>query len=197
MICKFQFVGNRKFEFRSEGSVMLNTDYKIEAIKVLLNEDCILTRYYPLIPYKDILVESLNKMGCYTKSDCMKLSEESLLDAGLTDIGMVHLFKSFLVLYDINPAKLREISSVCKKDEEIQSFRELYQLPGVKSTRAMLYYKAGFHSLDDIAISSPQEIIAKTENIIREENLSVKAPLMKEVKTHIAVARAFTDVLIK
>mgnify|MGYP003303682631 CR=1 FL=1 len=37
------------------------------------------------------------------------------------------------------------------------------------------------------------EIIAKTENIIRKENLSLKVPLMKEVKTHIAVARAFTD----
>lgn len=188
--------GERKFEFHSEGCVMLNTDYKIEAIEVLLNEDCILTRYYPLISYKDILVENLKKMGCYTKSDCMKLSEESLLDAGLMDIGMVHLFKAFLVLYDIEPAKLREISSVCKKDEDIQSFRELYQLPGVKSTRAMLYCKAGFRSLADIAISSPEDIIAKTENVIREENLVLKVPLMKEVKTHIAVARAFTDVLI-
>lgn len=49
--------------------------------------------------------------------------------------------------------------------------------------------------MDDIASASPQEIIAKTENIIRKENLSLKVPLMKEVKTHIAVARAFTDVL--
>lgn len=185
-----------KFELHSEGCVLLNTDYKIEAIAVLLNEDCILTRYYPLISYKDILVENLKKMGCHTKSDCMKLSEESLLDAGLMDIGMVHLFKAFLVLYDIKPAKLREISSVCKKDEDIPSFRELYHLPGVKSTRAMLYCKAGFRSLADIAISSPENIIAKTENVIREENLCLKVPLMKEVKTHIAVARAFSDDLI-
>ena len=175
----------------------MNADYKIEVIKVLLNEDCILTRYYSLIPYKDILVENLNKMGCHTKSDCMKLSDESLLEAGLPDIEMVRLFRAFLVLYDINPTKLKEINSFCKEKEEIQSFQELYQLPGVKKTRAMLYFKAGFRSLRDIASSSPQEIIAKTENIIREENLSLKAPLMKEVKTHIAVARAFTDVLIK
>ena len=173
---------------------MLNTDYKIKAIKVLLNEDCILTRYYSLIPYKDILVENLNKIGCYTKSDCMKLSDESLLEAGLSDIEMVRLFRAFLVLYDINPTKLKEINSFCKEKEEIQSFQELYQLPGVKKTRAMLYFKAGFRSLRDIASSSPQEIIAKTENIIRKENLSLKVPLMKEVKTHIAVARAFTDV---
>lgn len=172
---------------------MLNTDYKIEAIKVLLNTDCILTRYYSLIPYKDILIENLNKIGCHTKSDCMKLSDESLLEAGLSDIEMVCLFRAFLVLYDINPTKLKEINSFSKEKEEIQSFQELYQLPGVKKTRAMLYFKAGFRSLDDIASSSPQEIIAKTENIIRKENLSLKVPLMKEVKTHIAVARAFTD----
>lgn len=73
--------------------------------------------------------------------------------------------------------------------------RELYQLPGVKSTRATLYFKAGFRSLADIAVSTPQEIIAKTESVIRQENLGLKAPLLKEVKTHIAVARAFTDVL--
>jgi len=176
---------------------MLNTDYKIEAIKVLLNEDCILTKYYPLILYKDILVDNLYKMRCYTKSDCMELSDESLLEAGLADIGMVKLFKAFLTLYDINPTKLKEITAFCKESEEIQSFRELYHLPGVKSTRAMLYYKAGFHSLDDIANSSPQEIIAKTESIIREEKLSLKVPLMKEVKTHIAVARAFTDILVE
>ena len=175
---------------------MLNTDYKIEAIKVLLNKDCILTRYYPLIPYKEILVKNLKKMGCDTKSDCMKLSDETLLDAGLANTEMVHLFKAFLVLYDIKPAKLKEIASVCKNDEEIQSFQELYQLPGVKSTRAMLYFKAGFHSLADIALSSPQEIITKTEDVIRKENLSLKVPLLKEVKTHIAVAKAFTGVLI-
>lgn len=79
----------------------------------------------------------------------------------------------------------------------MQSFQELYQLPGVKYTRAMLYFKAGFRFLADIAISSPQEIIAKTEGIIRKENLSLKVPLLKEVKTHIAVARAFTDTLIE
>ena len=180
-----------------DGGVMLNTDYKIEAIKVLLNEDCILTRYYSLIPYKDILVDNLNKVGCHTKPDCMKLSDESLLEAGLPDIEMVRLFSAFLVLYDIKPAKLKEIADVCKKDEEVQSFRELYQLPGVKSTRAMLYFKAGFQTLADIAHSTPQEIIEKTACIIREESLGLKVPLMKEVKTHIAVARAFTHILTR
>ena len=175
----------------------MNTDYKIEAMKGLLNEDCILARYYPLIPYKEKLVDGLHNTGCQTKSDCMGLSDEALLEAGLADIGMVQLFRAFLTLYDINPAKLKEITSFCQEKEEMQTFQELYQLPGVKKTRAMLYFKAGFRSLEDIAKSSPQEIIAKTGNIIREENLSLKVPLIKEVKTHIAVARAFTDDLVK
>ena len=81
--------------------------------------------------------------------------------------------------------------------KELDNSQFVDQLPGVKSTRAMLYFKAGFHSLLDIALSSPQEIIAKTENVIRKENLSLKVPLLKEVKTHVAVARAFTDVLIE
>ena len=41
-----------------------------------------------------------------------------------------------------------------------------------------------------------KKFVAKTENVIREENLCLKVPLMKEVKTHIAVARAFSDDLI-
>ena len=54
-------------------------------------------------------------------------------------------------------------------------------------------YKAGLCSLETIAQSSVQEIIAKTESVIKTENLDLKVPLMKEVRTHIAVARAFTD----
>lgn len=173
----------------------MNSDYKVEAMDILLNEDCILQRYVPLVPYKHDIIKNLKKLGCYTKSDCMKLSDQSLLDIGLADTEMVVLFRNFLTLYDAKPTKLKEINSVCKTPEEIQSFQELYQLPGVKSTRAILYYKAGLRSLETIARSSVQEIIAKTERVIKSEHLDLKVPLMKEVRTHIAVARAFTDYL--
>lgn len=174
---------------------MPNSDYKINAIRILLNRDCTLQKYYPLIPQKESLIERLKNMGCKTKSDCMKLSDEKLLEAGLSDFEAVRLFRRFLVQYDIKPAKLREIASCAQSDREITAFKDLYQLPGVKSTRAMLYYKAGFRSLRDIARSSPQEIIEKTALAIRKEKLSCIVPLMKEVKTHIAVAKAFTDLI--
>ena len=171
----------------------MNSDYKVEAMAILLNEDCILQRYVPLVPYKHDIIKNLKKLGCHIKSDCMKLSDRALLGIGLTDMEMVILFRNFLTLYDVKPAKLKEINSVCKTSEEIQSFQELYQLPGVKSTRAMLYYKAGLCSLETIAQSSAQDIIAKTEYVIKTEHLDLKVPLMKEVRTHIAVARAFTE----
>ncbi len=173
----------------------MNSDYKVEAMDILLNEDCVLQRYIPLIPYKYDIIKNLKKLGCHTKSDCMKLSDQSLVSIGLTDMEMVILFRNFLTLYDVKPAKLKEINSICKTPEETQAFQELYQLPGVKSTRAILYYKAGLRSLEMIAQSSVQEIIAKTEYVIKTEHLDLKVPLMKEVRTHIAVARAFTDYL--
>lgn len=173
----------------------MNPNYKIEAMKILLDESCILKRYFELIPYKYILLENLKKLGCNRKSDCEMLSNEVLLTVGLKNAERVALFRAFLSLYDINTTKLKEIDSVCETPEEAASFWELYHLPGVKSTRAMLYYKAGFCSLEKIAESSPQEIITKTEQVITEENLDLKVPLMKEIRTHIAVARAFTDIL--
>ena len=43
-------------------------------------------------------------------------------------------------------------------------------------------YKAGLCSLETIA-----------QHVIKTEHLDLKVPLMKEVRTHIAVARAFTN----
>ena len=130
----------------------MNTNYKIEAIIILLKEDCILTGYYPLIQYKESLVCNLKKLGCITKSEM--LSDEELQQAGLPDIGLVNLFRRFLTMYDINPSKLKEIGKLDISPEEAEGYLELYHLPGVKSTRASLYYKAGFRSLEDIACSS-------------------------------------------
>lgn len=43
----------------------------------------------------------------------------------------------------------------------------------------------------NIACSSLEEILEKTEKVIKEENLGLKVPLVKEMKTHIVVAKAF------
>lgn len=172
---------------------MVNTDYRIEAISLLLNEDCILKGYYPLIQHKDGLVEQLKMLGCRRKSDAMLLSDEQLLCAGLPDAGMVALFRRFLAMYDPKPQKMREIAAVSQTPEEAEAFEELYLLPGVKSTRARLYMLAGFGSLAEIAAGMAESLITACQQTIERENLTLKAPLMKEARTHIAVARAFTD----
>lgn len=172
-----------------------NRNYPIGAIRNLLNEDCLLAGYYPLIPYKDTLAERLERADCRTKAKCLLLTDEALLEAGLPDLEMVQLFRLFLKLYDINPAKLKEIDSFCRDGYERQMYEDLYHLPGVKKTRAMLYVKAGYRSLGAIAYTTPQELIARTESVIRKEGLDCKPPFVKEAKTHIAVAKAFTGIV--
>lgn len=39
----------------------IGLDYRIEGFSLLLNEDCILSRFYPLIPYKEQLLENAGK----------------------------------------------------------------------------------------------------------------------------------------
>lgn len=174
-----------------------NSNYPIGAIRTLLNEDCLLARYYPLIPYKETLIDHLGKTDCRTKAKCLCLTDEALLEAGLPNLDMVQLFRHFLKLYDINPAKLKEIGSFCVDGYEKQMYEDLYNLPGVKKTRAMLYVKAGYRSLGAIAYTTPQEMIARTKRVILEKGLDCKPPFEKEAKTHIAVAKAFTGMVEK
>ena len=171
---------------------MVNTDYRVEAIGLLLHEDCILKGYYPLIPHRDALVERLKQMGCKRKSDVIRLPDDELMQAGLPKEGL-DLFRKFLVMYDPRGQKMREIASVSHTPEEAACFKELYLLPGVKSTRARLYMKAGFASLADVANASAEGLIEACGQAIAKENLTMKVPLLKEARTHIAVAKAFTD----
>jgi len=43
-----------------------------------------------------------------------------------------------------------------------------------------------------IAVSSAEEIRRRTEGLIEREGSCLAVPLMKEIRTHIAVTRAFT-----
>lgn len=169
----------------------MNTNYKIESIIVLLNEDCVLSRYYPLIPVKTDLANYLKQQGVVYKDDCNKIADSKLAESGLLDTNTVRLFRRFLSMYDINPTKTKELNSLQLTADEKKSFAELYLLPGVKYTRASLYYKAGLQSLYDFTQLTATEIVDKCNATIVTQNLDCKCPLLKEVKTHIAVAKAF------
>ncbi len=167
-------------------------NYKIEAIHVLLNENCTLQRFFPLIPYKETLLQNLIQHQYYTKVDCMTLSDKELLEMGLPDAETARLFKNYLSLYDPKENKFKEIKKTATTEAEAAAFQELYLLPGVKATRAKLYFDAGYKTLRSIASTTPEQIILDTSNVIQEKNLSLITPLPKEVRTHIAVAKAFT-----
>ena len=167
-------------------------DYRIGALEVLLCEDCLLNRYHPLIPYKEILIENLRKINCSSKSECLALSDETMLAMGLP-ADLVNLFRRFLVMYDVKGSKFKEINTITTDEAEKEAFRHLYLLPGVKSIRAKLYFDSGYAKLEKIASALPEEIIRDTSALIQRTGLGIKVPLLKEVRTHIAVAKALTE----
>ena len=170
---------------------MVNTDYRIEALGILLSEDCLSERYYPLVERKEALICGLTALGCRVKSDITRVPDETLQSLGLADAGMVALFRKFLTIDDAKPAKLREIEKLAVTPAERAAFAQLYLLPGVKQTRADLYCRAGYRSLASIAQTTVTEVLARTAKVIADENLTYIVPLPKEVRTHIAVAKAF------
>lgn len=168
-------------------------DYLVGAFEILLDKDCILQRYYPLLPYKGILMESMAKLHCISKNECTALSDAALLESGLPSPELVALFRRFLVMYDVKDSKYADIGTVAADEAETAAFRELYLLPGVNAVRAALYYRSGYGSLRKIAAALPDRIIQDTSDYIRCNGLAQKPPLPKEVRTHIAVAKAFTE----
>lgn len=170
-------------------------NYKIEAIDILLNEDCIIARYYPLIPYKKELLEDLKNRGISTRDACLNSFEQLHLVRIFNDQNLVVLFRRFLSMYEMNQLKQKELKKLDLPEDEKKVFEILYNLPGVKEVRARLYYLAGYRSFKDIANSSLEEILEKLEKTIKENNLDVILPLPKEVKTHIAVSKAFNTLV--
>ena len=171
---------------------MISADYPIEALALLLDEGCLSERYAPLIAYKDALLSSLPRWGCRVKSDAEKLPDAALAEIGLSDAQMIRLFRRFLAMYEPKAQKFREIDTLSVSPEERAAFRELYHLPGVKAIRAALYYRSGYRTLRDFAEAGVEEVLARTALTISREQLACIVPLPKEVRTQIAVARAFT-----
>lgn len=167
-------------------------NFRIDAIEILLNEDCILSRYYPLIPLKHTLLANLRNAGIETKAQCQTLSDEALAALGLSDPALIALFRRFLVMYDVNPQKLREIPKISRNADEQAAFSELYLLPGVKETRARLYFDAGYRRLAAFADANPEQLLRDAAETIRRQQSDAACPLPKEARTHIAVAKVYT-----
>lgn len=172
--------------------MMIDANYSIEALRVLLNEDCLLGRYFPLIGSKEALIAGLTGLGCVKKDDIAAITDDVLLSVGLPDRNAVSLFRRFLTLYDVRPEKMREIPGITYDLTKQAAYRELYLLPGVKATRAELYRLSGYSSLYEIAKTNVEEVQTRTSRAIDIHHLPYAVPLPKEIRTHIAVAKAFT-----
>lgn len=170
---------------------MIDTNYPIGALSILLDRGCLIERYYPLISCRDALLTNLPLLGCRTKNDAAGLSDETLLGIGLPDRTAAKLLRRFFALYDTDPKKFREIEKAAADPAERAAFRELYHLPGVRAIRAGLYCRAGYDTLRKIADAAPEEIIKRSALVIQADHLSCAVPLPKEARTHVAVARAF------
>ncbi len=169
----------------------MNTNYCLEALEILLDEKCLPERYYPLIPFRDKLVAGFHALHCKTRDDAAALSDEAIAETGLKDEEIIRLLRKFFTLYDPNPQKFRELKKAALDPEEQHAYNELYYLPGVKQIRASIYFRAGYRSLADFVSTTVDEVLERTGRVISEYGLSCTVPLPKEVRTHIAVAKAF------
>lgn len=165
-------------------------NYKIECIDFLLSEDCIMNRYFPLIPFKEQIINYSKKKVLLTKCDLFNSFNEKEMLLIFKDEELVKLFKRFLVMYDVGPSKLKIIDKLNLSEKERNSYQELFLLPGVKETRARLYYLSGIRSLNDFANKSYEDILNSVKNAISSMELDYICPLPKELRTHIAVAKA-------
>ncbi len=171
----------------------ISSNYRVEDMDILLNQDGILKRYYPLITYKRILIENLLKRGLLTKDDCKSLTDSELLQVGLPDQDMAQLFRSFLTLYDYKGKGIKDIPNIeAKSDAIVDALLELMHLPGVKSIRAEVYYQCGFKSLHDFTLFSAEQMKDIITDTITRELLPYSPPALKELRTQIAVAKVFT-----
>ena len=171
---------------------MIDPDYRVEALEVLLDRDRLMERYFPLIPYRDALIRGLRRLGCLTKKEAAALPDMCFSEMGLQDEAEIALLRRFFTLYDPKPSKFRELDALCTDPAKAAVLKEFYFLPGVRFIRADLYYRAGFRSLRELALSSPEEVQRHTAEAIQRDGLSCIVPLPKEARTHIAVAKAFT-----
>jgi len=81
--------------------------------------------------------------------------------------------------YGIDNAEIDKLFSLC----------DLMRLPGVKSIRSKLYFKCGYKSIKDFVDKDAKDIQKQIEKQIIENGWEEEVPLLKELKTQIAVSK--------
>lgn len=206
---------------------------KIKDMDIILNKNTTLSRFYPLIPLKNTIIERLLKSGTLLKSQYDEIYDSDIDEirriTGMSE-GVDECFHSALHLHDFKNRSISEFKSISpdiisavrangyKKTLDIinlaseKSINEmaellnistadtqrlcamchLMRLPGVKDTRASLYYDSGLRSLDDFASSTTDKILVKVSDYIAKSKCGKSVPQRKEIETQIAVSRVLS-----
>ncbi len=176
----------------------VHTNYAVQGMEILLCKDCILQRFYPLIPYKQQVIQGLLRMEKCTSGACLDMTDEEWIQAGLPDAQTAALMRAFLHLYDYKGKGVRDIPDAENKLEaECRAWMELMHLPGVKAIRAELYYRCGYRSLAEFAAADAENMRTHMEEEIARHGWNFSVPLPKELRTQIAVAKVFTQYAVK
>lgn len=182
-------------------------NYKLIDMIDGLELDSVISRFYPLIENKEKLLSLFKKNNMIYKNDVNLEMLSS--DFSQTTLNLLFLY---LHLYDYKKRSIREfeendqmlLSSLSYKstydilsDERediselvrIKQLANLMRLPGVKYIRANLYYLTGFKDFRSFFKYNPQTIQEIISDYIIKNNRNEHVPLLKEIKTHVAVAR--------
>ena len=206
---------------------------KIKDMDIILNKNTTLSRFYPLIPLKNTIIERLLKSGTLLKSQYDEIYDSDIDEirriTGMSE-GVDECFHSALHLHDFKNRSISEFKSInpdiisavrangynktldiikLASEKSINEMAELLnisnvdtqrlcamchlmRLPGVKDTRASLYYDSGLRSLDDFASSTTDKILEKVSDYIAKSKCGKSVPQRKEIETQIAVSRVLS-----
>lgn len=163
----------------------MNDNYLVSDLINSLRIDVVMERYYPLIDYKGVITNILNKAGVVRKNE---ISENVIKEISMVlgkDISST--FSRFIHIYDFNKSKLKDIKDYVGT-KEYDSLAGLLRLPGVRLLRAKLYYNSGV-TLNVLAEKSTEDIRNMVNDYIKRENRKEIPPQPKEVNCHREVAK--------
>lgn len=163
----------------------MNDNYYVYDLISSLKRDIIMERYYPLIDFKEELIEIINRFGVVRKEEISQV----VIDEIEKELGKntSNIFTRYIHIYDFNKAKLRDIKEYTGK-KEYDSLSELLRLPGVRLLRAKLYYNSGV-TLKVLSKESTENIRAMIYDYIQRNNRTEIVPQPKEVNCHREVAK--------
>ena len=165
----------------------MTDNYYMSDLLASVGKDTTPERYRPLMEVREELAAFLLERGIVRRPQMTvgvltEVSERFGIVTAKLLAGLMHI-------YDINPAKLKDIRQY-EGTERHEPLKNLLRLPGVRLLRAELYLNSGV-SLEVLASGTTEEIQSMVASYIAREGRSEIVPLTKEVNCHREAAKLF------